>query len=130
MLFFVDLLSQPNVPDVSVTSIFFMETYFNIRYEFNREFIHSFIAEQLQRNVVGYICVADGNILQMVYTHSDYRQVVDGALFSICDSSYVPVYLKWLYGINRDQYCGSEIFMDIIRSKKYRMIFMGTSQRI
>jgi len=49
-------------------------------------------------------------------------------MFSICDSSYVPLYLRWLYGIERKQYCGSEIFMDIIRQKKYRMFFMGTSQ--
>ena len=32
-------------------------------------------------------------------------------------------------GIKREQYCGSQIFMDIIGMKKYRMFFMGTSQQ-
>ena len=40
----------------------------------------------------------------------DYRQVVDGAMFSICDSGYVPLYLRWIYGIERHQYCGSDFY--------------------
>ena len=35
----------------------------------------------------------------------------------------------WIYGIERKQYCGSEIFMDIIRTKRYRMAFLGTTQQ-
>ncbi len=45
-----------------------------------------------------YICVADGVILDIANRNSDYLNVVNGGLFAICDSSYVPLYLKWLYG--------------------------------
>lgn len=72
--------------------------------------------------------MADGVILDTANRDSNYLKVVNGGMFSICDSSYVPLYLKWIYGIRYQQYCGSQIFMDIIRMRKYRMIFMGTSQ--
>lgn len=69
-------------------------------------------------------------ILNNANRNPDYLKVVNGGMFSICDSSYVPLYIKWLYGKKYPQYCGSQIFMDIIRSRKYRMFFMGTSQQI
>lgn len=107
-----------------------MEKYFNIRYEFDREEVVKAIDTAVTTGTPGYICVSDGVILDRVNRDPEYCKVVDGAMFSICDSSYVPLYLKWIYGIRREQYCGSQIFMDIIRSRKYRMFFMGTSQEI
>ena len=107
-----------------------MEKYFNIRYEFDRGKVEKAIASAIGNSSHGYICVADGVILDRVNRDPEYCKVVDGAMFSICDSSYVPLYLKWIYGIHREQYCGSQIFMDIIHSRKYRMFFMGTSQEI
>ena len=106
---------------------FFMETYFNIRYEMDKEVVWQAIDKQLQEKNPGYICVADGVILNIANRDANYLSVVNGSMFSICDSSYVPLYLKWIYGIKREQYCGSQIFMDIIKMKKYRMFFMGTS---
>ena len=104
-----------------------METYFNIRYELDKEAVHQAIDRQLRQQQPAYICVADGVILNIANRNPDYLSVVNGSLFSICDSGYVPLYLKWIYGIKREQYCGSQIFMDIIQKKKYRMFFMGTS---
>lgn len=107
-----------------------MEYYFNIRYEFDKKAVHERIAQQLQKNEADYICVADGVILNTANRDPEYLKVVNGGMFSICDSSYVPLYIRWIYGKRFEQYCGSQIFMDIIRSRKYRMIFMGTSQAI
>lgn len=104
-----------------------MEKYFNIRYEFDRLAVQECIAQKVKTQGAGYICVADGNILQEVHNNLDYRKVVDGAMFSISDSSWVPVFLKWIYGIEREHYCGSMIFMDVIGAKKYKQFFMGTS---
>lgn len=104
-----------------------MSTYFNISYEFSRESVHERIARQLQTGTADYICVADGVVLNIANRKPDYLKVVNGGMFSICDSSYVPLYIRWIYGKQYKQYCGSQIFMDIIRSQKYRMIFMGTS---
>lgn len=107
-----------------------METYFNIRYEFDKESVHGRIAQQLKKNGADYICVADGVILNTANRDPGYLKVVNGGMFPICDSSFVPLYIRWIYGKHFEQYCGSQIFMDIIRSRKYRMIFMGTSQTI
>lgn len=106
-----------------------MEKYFDIRYEFSVPQIHRAIEEQVARNCPDYICVADGNILNMVYHDSHYRDVINGGMFSICDSSWVPQFIKWIYGHQRTHYCGSDIFIDIVRSCKYRMIFLGTQQK-
>lgn len=107
-----------------------MERYFNIRYEFDRNQVHDSIAARLPLAGSDYICVADGVILDNVNRNQEYWKVIDNGLFAICDSSYVPIYLKWIYGIKRAQYSGSEIFKDIIESRKYRMIFMGASKPI
>lgn len=107
-----------------------METYFNLNYEFDKQTVWQRIDGQLEKGSPGYICVADGVILNTANRNPEYLKVVSNGMFSICDSSYVPLYIRWIYGKRYEQYCGSQIFMDIIRSRKYRMIFMGTSQRI
>ena len=107
-----------------------MIKYFNINYEFNRKKVHDSISKCIKLNRADYICVADGVILNIANKKPDYLKIVNGGMFSICDSGYVPLYIRWIYGEHYEQYCGSLIFMDIIRSRKYRMIFMGASQNI
>ena len=107
-----------------------VEKYFNISYEFDPSAAHERIAQQVKGEGTGYVCVADANILQQVSNDPEYRKVIEGAMFSICDSSWVPVFLKWIYGIERGQYCGSSIFKDVIEMKCYRQFFMGTSTKV
>ena len=107
-----------------------MEKYFDIRYEFDVSSVHKTIEEHISNGKAGYICVADGNILTMVHNNGEYRSVINESIFSICDSSWVPKFVKWIYGYNRNHYCGSDIFIDIVRSRKYRMIFLGTKQNV
>ena len=101
-----------------------MNTYFNINYEFDKAEVHS----QIEKVQKGYICVADGVVLNTANRNKEYLDVVNGGMFAICDSSWVPLYLKSIYGVKYEQYCGSEIFKDIVSSRKYRMIFIGTQQ--
>lgn len=107
-----------------------MADYFHITYELSPERALERIDRQILSGDVGYVCVADGNILQMVHKDEAYRAVVNGGMFSICDSSWVPVFLKMIYGMKVPQYCGSQIFEDIVKSKRYRMYFLGTSDEI
>lgn len=107
-----------------------MTQYFNINYEFNREKVWREIDEHLQKKSPHYVCVADGNILQMVHKDREYRKVVNDSLFSICDSSWVPVFLKRIYGIQYKQYCGSQIFEDLTGKKQYRHFFIGSSEMV
>jgi len=107
-----------------------MKTYFNIRYEFDRELVHDSIAKRLQEPGSDYICVADGVIMNVANRQPKYLEIINSGLLTICDSSYVPLYIKWIHGEKYEQYCGSEIFLDIVTSHKYRMIFLGTQQNI
>ena len=107
-----------------------MHKYFNIPYEFDREKVHKAIDGRLGKSGSDYICVADGVILNVANRVPEYLDVVNSGMFAICDSSYVPLYIKWIHGYKFNQYCGSEIFIDIISSRKYRMIFLGTQQPV
>lgn len=101
-----------------------MKQYFNINYEFDKARIY----EAVEKADKGYICVADGVVMSTANRDREYLEAVNGGLFSICDSSWVPLYLKSIYGIKYEQYCGSDIFRDIVSSRKYRMLFLGTDK--
>lgn len=107
-----------------------METYFNIRYEFDYGLVLERIAETLDGGRASYICVADANVVTNAFRHADYAKVLNGGLFSICDSSWVPIFIRWIYGKKYSHYCGSMIFEDIVRSRKYRMLFLGAHQNM
>lgn len=107
-----------------------METYFNIRYEFDKNIVHERIAQTLNENKSGYICVADANVVTNAHRHSDYTKVLNDGLFAISDSSWIPVFIKWIHGKHYEHYCGSMIFEDIVRSRKYRMLFLGAHKEM
>lgn len=107
-----------------------MHNYFNIEYEFDRQQIHDAIDQRIASGTPGYICVADGVILDIANRNPDYLEVINSSMFSICDSSYVPMYIRLIHGKKFGQYCGSEIFHDIVTSRKYRMIFLGSQQEV
>ena len=107
-----------------------METYFNIRYEFDRNEVWRTIDRQIASQTPSYICVCDGVILNTANRQPDYLKIINNGLFSICDSGYVPLYLKWIYGIERKQYAGSDIFSDAINKRKYNMYFLGCSPNV
>ena len=107
-----------------------MARYFHIDYEFSREQALERIAARCRRDGAAYVCVADGNVLVHVHRDPAYRAVVQEAMFSICDSSWVPLYLKRLYGFRPTQYSGSDIFRDLTGARKYKMAFLGASQEV
>ena len=42
-----------------------MEQYFNVRYEFDKAKVHNSIAQHVKGGKPGYICVADGVVLNV-----------------------------------------------------------------
>ena len=103
------------------------ETYFHIRYLFGRENVWAAVDALLQHNRCGYVVVADGVVLTQVQRDLSFRQVVHDSLFAICDSSWVPLYIKAIYGRKREQYCGFDLMMDGLQQyQKYRMMFLGS----
>ena len=106
-----------------------MEKFFDIRYEFDKKHVWDCIDRQIASGEPDYICVADGVVVNHVQRSPVYQETVNHGMFAICDSGWVPLYLRWIYGIRRPQYCGPMIFRDVISQGKYRMIFLGTDTR-
>ena len=106
-----------------------MNTYFNIRFELDKQEVLRRIDQQVTSDKAAYVCVTDGVILNTANRTPDYLEVVNGSMFSICDSSFIPLYLRLLYGLKVEQYCGYDIMGDIVRMKKYRMAFLGGTQQ-
>lgn len=104
-----------------------MEKYFGIDYTFEKNLVRERIDQIVTSSQKGYVCVADGVTLSMSQNNNDLRSVLNHSAINICDSGWVPMYLRWIYGIKRDQYCGSDILIDLVNAKKYKMMFMGAS---
>lgn len=105
-----------------------MEIFFNIRFEFEKKKIFELIDRRLIEPGGDYICVADGNILTNVHQSVTYRNIINEGLFSISDSSWTPIFIRLIYGINRKSYTGSDIFKALLSSKKYHMAFLGGTE--
>ena len=106
-----------------------MNTYFNIHFELDKEEVLRKIDRHVSTGKAGYVCVTDGVILNTANRTPAYLDVVNGAMFSICDSSFIPIYLRLIHGRKVEQYCGFDIMGDIVHMKKYRMAFLGTTQQ-
>ena len=106
-----------------------MEQYFSIKYEFDLPAVHRAIAEQLERKEPGYICVADGVVLSVAHRNKEYMKVQQDSMFALCDSNWVPLYIKWIWGRSRNQCCGAMIFEEVVKQGRYRQAFLGTNQR-
>ncbi len=107
-----------------------MENYFGINYEFDYDTVLWRIDEQLKSGSPGYICVSDGVILNTVHRSAEYRRVIQESMFCISDSSYVPLYIKWIYKKDRPQLSGTELTKRIVESRRYRMAFIGGTSEV
>ncbi len=107
-----------------------MEKYFGIKYQFDKLLVQEHIHELVEKKKKGYICVADGVTLTMTHRDLRLKNVLDHATLTICDSGWVPLYLRMLYGIRKEQYSGADLMNDIVHKKKYRMMFLGSSEEI
>ncbi len=107
-----------------------METYFRIPYQFDKTVVWDQIDGMLKDNITGYICVADG-VTASTAQHAEWmRDILNGASLVVCDSGWIPVFIRWIYGYTREQYAGTDFFRDGVSKNKYRMMFLGTSHRI
>lgn len=107
-----------------------VEEFFDIRYEFDKQVVLDTVDELVEKGSKGYICVADGVTLAMSRKCGRLREILDNSILNTCDSGWVPVYLKMIYGIERRQYCGTELLLDVVNKKKYNMLFMGSSNAV
>ena len=104
-------------------------TFFEINYELSREDALREIDERVQSGGKGYVVVADGVVLNTANRTPHYLQVVNGAMFSVCDSSFVPVYIRLIHGLRVYKYYGTDLMCDVIGKKQFKMAFLGGHQQ-
>jgi N-acetylglucosaminyldiphosphoundecaprenol N-acetyl-beta-D-mannosaminyltransferase len=104
-----------------------MENFFGINYTFGKDKVQAKIDELLLSRQKGYVIVADGVTLSMSRKNKALKKVLDESGMTICDSGWVPFYLRSIYHIKREQYSGSDFLMDMVQAKKYKMMFLGSS---
>ncbi len=104
------------------------QSFFEINYELSREDALREIDERIQSGGKGYVVVADGVVLNTANRTPHYLQAVNGSMFSVCDSSFVPVYIRLIHGLKVHKYYGIDLMRDLIRKKQYKMAFLGGKQ--
>jgi len=115
------------LPQLHISEV---EKYFGISYEFDKSVVYSTIDKIVRSGDKGYVCVADGVTLAMSQHDSLLKEILDEACLVTCDSGWVPIFLRWIYGIEREQLSGSELFSTVLHKKKYKMMFLGASNSI
>ncbi len=107
-----------------------MKYYFGIPYEFDRNIIIGTIKNGIASNKAGYVCVADGVVLATSQIDKEYRAVLSESLLNICDSVYVPLYIRCLYGEKHINTSGEWLFLKLIDCKDIKMAFIGSTPSI
>ena len=99
--------------------------YFDIDYMFGRDDITGAVDSLVKSDRSSYVCVADANVVVQAFLDPEYSKVLSESEFTVCDSGWIPIFIKWIWGVKPPQTSGSELFSTIIGMKKYRMAFLG-----
>jgi N-acetylglucosaminyldiphosphoundecaprenol N-acetyl-beta-D-mannosaminyltransferase len=107
-----------------------LKKYFNINFEFNQRKVDEIIFSHIENKKAGYICSLDGNNWTVANTNPDHLKVVNGSIVNNCDSSWIPFFINRIYGTNYSNYCGTDLFINYVRMKKFRQFFLGSTEEV
>ncbi|MBD5311014.1 MAG: WecB/TagA/CpsF family glycosyltransferase [Bacteroides sp.] len=107
-----------------------MKYYFGIPYEFDRSKILQIIREGVVADKAAYVCVADGVVLATCQVDSEYRNILSGSMLNVCDSSYVPIYIRCIYGHKYISTSGEWLFLELLGWESMKMAFIGSTNSI
>lgn len=103
--------------------------YFNIKIEFDHNFLHKKINETITKNRKGYISVVDANVLTIAQKDNSYRKIINNSLINTCDGGSIATICGL---IHREKFCalsGPEIFKQYI-GKPYSHLLLGSTSKI
>jgi N-acetylglucosaminyldiphosphoundecaprenol N-acetyl-beta-D-mannosaminyltransferase len=110
-----------------------MEKFFSIPFEFNKEEVLQKIEDSVKKENTGYVCVVDSNMLAFVNSKNNDLgiKIVGSSLVNICDSSYLPILIKFFHKQKYKNYTGSELFFNLLNSNYYtKYLFLGSTNNI
>ncbi|GHU79301.1 glycosyl transferase [Bacteroidia bacterium] len=107
-----------------------MDNYFNINLEFDREKVKNSVHNAIESGVAEYICSVDGNNLALANKNPAHLEVLNGSMFNVCDSAWIPLFVNWIYKTNYGNYTGPDLFLEYVKLKQYRQFFLGSNPEI
>lgn len=103
---------------------------FNMRFLFGNTRIIEELKKAISFHTVNYICVINANIVINVYNNSNYNKIINNAIFNICDGSILAIIISIIQKIKLSPYPGPDLFIDIIKLKKFNSFFLGTNSEV
>lgn len=106
-----------------------MKSYFNVKLEFDRDRVIHVIDEAIVKDLKGYVCVVDGNVLANVNKLEVYKDIVNSSLVNCCDGSSIAFLASLIHGGKRQTFTGPELFSYFI-SKSFKQTILGNTPDI
>lgn len=104
--------------------------FLNINFEFSKSNIFKRLDDHIDNKKKGYICVVDGNVAIEANKHKEYLSILDKSIFNICDGSWLAMAHSFISKNKVEAYPGPDFFIDIIKEKKYKQYFLGSSNEL
>lgn len=117
-------------PRNNCTEVVDRKQYFGVEIEFDRSAIFQTIDQILAEKKRGYICSVNANIISHSYLDPSFRKIVNGASVNFCDGSLIALALQFIYLKKFKPTVGLDLFLDIIKEKKYTSFFLGSTEPI
>lgn len=106
-----------------------MDTYFNLKLEFNHSVIHEKINECIESGNKGYICVVDANVLTISQNKHEYRRIINSSLVNTCDGSSIAFLAGLLHKDKFKALTGPELFSKYIEYP-YKQVLLGSTNEV
>jgi len=107
-----------------------METFFNVKLEFDPQKVDEIIQSTIEQKGKGYICSIESNNLSIANINPHFNKVVNGALINICDGSNIAWLLGKIYNENYKSYIGANLFDKYVKMGKYKQYFLGNTREV
>lgn len=107
-----------------------MDEYFNLKLEFDQKKVDKIIALTINTGQKGYVCSVEGNIFSLANRDDNIKKIVNSALVNICDGKSIAFLASIIYKKRLRTYIGADLFIDYIRTKDYRYLFLGNTKEV
>lgn len=104
--------------------------YFGITCEFNREVVIEKIENQVTSQNPGFVVALDGNNFAIAQKNPVHLDLINSAVVTHCDSSWLPCFINSIYKTNYSNFYSADLFFDLIKKQKYRHFFLGSTTRV
>jgi N-acetylglucosaminyldiphosphoundecaprenol N-acetyl-beta-D-mannosaminyltransferase len=107
-----------------------VNTYFNVKLEFDRDKVDQIIHDTIINNEKGYVCSVEGNVLAVANSNPEFNIVVNDSLVNICDGNSIAMLASMIHKKKLKTYIGADLFLEYIKMAKYKSFFLGNTPEV